>query len=241
MIVAAQHVDVVMRGRSILRDCSAEFPVGVTGLVGPNGSGKTSLIRLLATVRAPTRGRVVFDGQDAARHPLALRRRLGYLPQEFRYPPNFTAREFVEYVAWLKEVAAPAVPGRAAQVLDRVGLGARADERLGRLSGGMVRRVGLAQALVNDPRLLLLDEPTSGLDPEQRMLFRALVGQLSESTTVVISTHLLDDVVGTCQELVVLCDGTVRFQGSLDQLSHFSPDESVPGVESAYLRLVGAA
>lgn len=199
---------------------------GVHGLLGPNGAGKTSLVRVMATVTEPAAGRVELLGLDVGRHAprTEVRRRLGYLPQDFGYYPGFTVREFVAYVAWLKEMPADDVPGAVRRAVERVGLGDRADERMRTLSGGMVRRVGIAQAIVNEPELLLLDEPTAGLDPEQRVEFRSLLRELGEVSTVVVSTHLVEDVVAACAEVVLLEAGRIAFRGTTAELAALGGD-----------------
>jgi ABC-type multidrug transport system ATPase subunit len=143
-----------------------------------------------------------------------VRRAIGYLPQEFGFYPRFTVREFVEYMAWLKEMPGRDVPGAVQRAVERVGLADRADDRLRTLSGGMLRRAGIAQAIVNDPRILLLDEPTVGLDPEQRLDFRALLRELGVDGCVVVSTHLVEDVVAACGDVVLLECGRLVFQGT---------------------------
>ncbi|MEU0881397.1 ABC transporter ATP-binding protein [Lentzea sp. NPDC005914] len=184
---------------------------GVHGLLGPNGAGKTTLIRALATVLRPTSGTLsLLGGMDTR----LLRRRIGYLPQEFGYYRRFTVREFVAYMAWLKEMPADEIPAAVQRAVERVGLADRADDRLKTLSGGMVRRVGIAQAIVNDPEILLLDEPTAGLDPAQRLRFRSLLAELGTDTCVVVSTHLVEDVAAACTDVVLLADGKLVFQGT---------------------------
>ncbi|WP_406334522.1 ABC transporter ATP-binding protein [Streptomyces zaomyceticus] len=194
---------------------------GVHGLLGPNGAGKTSLVRVLATVAAPFSGRVELLGGDATSHRerTDIRRRLGYLPQEFGYYPGFTVREFVAYVAWLKEMPSDRVPAAVERAVRRVGLGDRIDARMKTLSGGMVRRAGIAQAVVNEPELLLLDEPTAGLDPEQRVDFRSLLRELGTSATVVVSTHLVEDVAAACTEVALIEGGRLAFQGTTAELT----------------------
>ncbi|PYC88409.1 ABC transporter ATP-binding protein [Streptomyces tateyamensis] len=194
---------------------------GVHGLLGPNGAGKTTLIRSLATVLRPAEGELELCGTAVgARSDLrALRRRIGYLPQEFGYYKRFTVREFVEYMAWLKEVPKAAVPAAVQRAVERVGLADRADHRMRTLSGGMVRRAGIAQAIVNDPVLLLLDEPTAGLDPAQRLRFRELLQELGRDTCVVVSTHLVEDVAAACSDVVLFAEGRLLFQGTPDELA----------------------
>jgi ABC-type multidrug transport system ATPase subunit len=188
---------------------------GVHGLLGPNGAGKTTLIRALATVLRPAGGELSVLGGASTRE---IRRRLGYLPQEFGFYRRFTVREFVEYMAWLKEMPKADVPGAVQRAIERAGLADRADDRLKTLSGGMVRRAGIAQAIVNDPAVLLLDEPTAGLDPTQRMQFRELLRSLTDAC-VVVSTHLVEDVAAACTDVVLLDAGRVVFQGAASELA----------------------
>jgi ABC-2 type transport system ATP-binding protein len=197
-----------------------QIGVGVFGLLGPNGAGKTSLLRMMATAVRPTSGTVLLLGCDPGVHNQRrdIRRRLGYLPQNPGYYPGFTVTEFVEYFALLKEVPAARVPGAVATAVQRVGLGDRARARLRTLSGGMLRRAAIAQAIVNEPELLLLDEPTAGLDPEQRVAFRALLRELGQRATVVVSTHLVEDVGAACGQLALMDRGRIVFHGTPDDL-----------------------
>ncbi|HET6860273.1 MAG TPA: ABC transporter ATP-binding protein [Streptomyces sp.] len=219
--VAVSGLTVRHRRTVALDAVDLDFGTGVHGLLGPNGAGKTSLIRVLATVAAPVAGQVRLLGGDVSGHRerSAVRRRLGYLPQEFGYYPGFTVREFVAYVAWLKEMPADGTPEAVEQAVERVGLGDRIDAKVKSLSGGMVRRVGIAQAIVNEPDLLLLDEPTAGLDPEQRVEFRALLRDLGSASTVIVSTHLVEDVAAACTEVTLIEKGRVAYRGTPEQLS----------------------
>jgi ABC-2 type transport system ATP-binding protein len=183
---------------------------GVHGLLGPNGAGKTTLMRALATVLRPAGGTLRLLGDPELR---ALRRRLGYLPQHFGFYPRFTVREWVEYMAWLREMPSSSIAAATQRAIDRVGLTDRAGSKLKALSGGMLRRAGIAQAIVNDPALLLLDEPTVGLDPEQRVEFRSLLRELGAENCVVVSTHLVEDVVAACTDVVLMDEGRLVFQG----------------------------
>jgi ABC-2 type transport system ATP-binding protein len=194
---------------------------GVFGLLGPNGAGKTSLLRMMATVIPPTSGRLRLLERDPGSYGprREIRRRLGYLPQSLGYYPGFTVVEFVEYFALLKDMPPALVPRAVAAAIEHVDLGSKARAKLRTLSGGMLRRVGIAQAIVNEPELLLLDEPTAGLDPEQRVAFRTLLRDLGQRATVVVSTHLVEDVGAACTEVALMDEGKIVFQGTPDELS----------------------
>ncbi|MET7284520.1 ABC transporter ATP-binding protein [Streptomyces sp. NPDC005573] len=215
----------------VLDSVDLSLGTGVHGLLGPNGAGKTSLIRVLATVARPDGGSVEILGQDSAdrRGRSGIRRRLGYLPQEFGYYPGFTVREFVAYVAWLKEMPADRTPAAVERAVARVGLTDRIDDKVRTLSGGMVRRVGIAQAVVNEPDVLLLDEPTAGLDPEQRVEFRELLRELGADATVVVSTHLVEDVATACTDVTLVDAGRIAYQGTPDALTALGEVSDDPG------------
>jgi len=205
----------------------AAFGPGVNGLLGPNGAGKTTLLRILATVLSPDDGAIDVLGADPTTGDgrLAIRRRLGYLPQEPGYHRHFSAFDFVDYVAILKEWAERKPRhDEVRRVLSLVGLEAVMHKRIRQLSGGMRRRVGIAQALLGRPDLLVLDEPTAGLDPEQRLRFRELLGTEAAGATVLLSTHQTDDVAALCQRVVVLLGGQVRFAGAPTALAAIASD-----------------
>jgi ABC-2 type transport system ATP-binding protein len=193
---------------------------GVFGLLGPNGAGKTTLLRMMATAVSPTSGQIRLLGRDPGGYGprREIRRKLGYLPQNPGYYPGFTVTEFVEYFALLKEMPSGTVKNKVAVAIDRVGLADRRKARLRTLSGGMLRRACIAQAIVNDPELLLLDEPTAGLDPEQRVAFRALLRDLGQRATVVVSTHLVEDVGAACAEVALMDRGRIVFHGTPSEL-----------------------
>ncbi|WP_430788038.1 ABC transporter ATP-binding protein [Actinoplanes sp. G11-F43] len=203
---------------------------GVHGLLGPNGAGKTTLMRALGTVLSPAGGTLTLLGEsvDGGGDLRRVRRGLGYLPQQFGFYPRFTVREFVEYMAWLKEMPKTAVPGAAQRAIERVGLTDKAGARMKTLSGGMLRRAGIAQAIVNEPAVLLLDEPTVGLDPEQRLDFRELLRDVGVDSCVLVSTHLVEDVVAACHDVVLMNAGRLVFQGTPDQLTA-QGDRNAPG------------
>lgn len=205
-----------------LDDVTVSAGPGVTGLLGPNGAGKTTLIRMVATVLAPDDGIVRLLGRDPARahERVEIRRRLGYMPQEPGFYQRFTAFEFVDYVAILKEMTDRRARHEAVRgALDAVGLTDVAHRKVKALSGGMRRRLALAQALLGDADLLLLDEPTAGLDPEQRLRFREVVSQLPHRPAVLLSTHQTEDITALCERVIVLAGGRVRFDGSPDALA----------------------
>ncbi|ATE58343.1 ABC transporter ATP-binding protein [Actinosynnema pretiosum] len=233
----------VGRKKNAVDGLDLELGKGVHGLLGPNGAGKTTLIRTLATVLRPTSGELSVLGErvDGLGGRRALRRRLGYLPQDFGYYKRFTVREFVEYLAWLKEVPAAEIPGAVQRAVERVGLADRADDKMKTLSGGMVRRVGVAQAIVNDPAVLLLDEPTAGLDPAQRVRFRELVAELGRETCVLISTHLVEDVAAACTDVVLIASGSLVFQGTPAEVAAAGTPDHVGDspIERGYSALLG--
>jgi ABC-2 type transport system ATP-binding protein len=210
-------------GRKVVLDhLNLKVGDGVCGLLGPNGAGKTTLLHTLATTLVPSSGTFQLLGLDPrhAEQLREIRRRSGYMPQHFGYYSAFTAQQFVEYVALLKEVP-PARAGAAAKnALHQLDLGPIAHRPLHVLSGGQVQRVGMAQAVVNSPDLLLLDEPTAGLDPRQRLQFRRLLRQLGRQCTVLLSTHILEDISSMCDTVVVIDGGSIRFHGTPALLEH---------------------
>jgi ABC-2 type transport system ATP-binding protein len=200
---------------------SLQAGCGVFGLLGPNGAGKTSLLRMMATVLPPSSGRLRLLGRDPRGYGprREIRRRLGYLPQNLGYYPGFTVADYVEYFALLKEMPPRQIPRAVAAAVEHVGLGDMAKTKLRTLSGGMLRRAGIAQAIVNEPELLLLDEPTAGLDPEQRMAFRALLREIGQRATVIVSTHLVEDVGAACTEVALMDHGKLVFHGTPGELA----------------------
>src|SRR5580700_3151192 len=195
---------------------------GITGVLGPNGAGKTTLLSILATVGEPDAGRVSVFGLDPRQtaERVEIRRRLGYLPQELGYHRHFTVAAFLDYVAILKEITDRRRRAEeVARVLAVTGLEDRARSRIRTLSGGMRQRLGIAQALLGDPDLLILDEPTGGLDPEQQLRFREMLSNLPGDPVILLSTHQVEDVSAICPEVVVLLDGQVRFTGTPAELA----------------------
>ena len=222
---AAIHVDGLSRrygATRALTDVDLALERGITGLLGPNGAGKTTLLSILATVGEPDAGRVSVFGLDPrqAAQRVEIRRRLGYLPQELGYHRHFTVAAFLDYVAILKEITGRRSRAEeVARVLAAVGLESRARTRIRALSGGMRQRLGIAQALLGQPDLLILDEPTAGLDPEQRLRFRELLSGLPGDPVIVLSTHQADDIAAICPHVVVLLQGQVHFTGTPSELA----------------------
>lgn len=200
-----------------LRDFTLELRPGVLGLLGPNGAGKSTLMRILATITRPTEGRVLWNGTDIARSPDGLRAVLGYLPQDFGVYPNLNAVEFLEYMAAVKGLDGKAARQRIEELLVLVNLADARKRPLGGYSGGMRQRIGIAQALLNDPELLIVDEPTVGLDPEERVRFRNLLSDLGGERIVILSTHIVSDVEAVATGIAMMDGGRL--------LAHAEPEE----------------
>ena len=201
-----------------LRDISLCCGPGMLGLIGPNGAGKTTLMRIIATLLPPTSGHVYWENQGRRADGPAIRRVLGYLPQSFGLYPEFTARQLLRYLAELKGLPSRLAQHRADEVLELVNLEGDADRRLHGYSGGMQRRVGIAQALLNDPELLIVDEPTAGLDPAERVRFRTLLASLTTDRLVILSTHIIGDVEAVANRLLVLREGQLVVDTTPEEL-----------------------
>jgi len=207
-----------------LRNFSLQLGSGVLGLLGPNGAGKTTLMSILSTITRATAGRVSWNGTDLAADPESLRSTLGYLPQDFGVYPNLNAVEFLEYLAAVKGLDAASARKRIDVLLNVVNLNDVRKRPLGSYSGGMKQRVGIAQALLNDPQLLIVDEPTAGLDPEERVRFRNLLSELPGERIIILSTHIVSDVEATATDIALISQGTL--------VAHASPEELLRRVES---------
>ena len=201
-----------------LRDFSLQLGPSVLGLLGPNGAGKSTLMRILATITKATAGRVTWNGADIAKAPDDLRAVLGYLPQDFGVYPNLNAVEFLEYLAAIKGLDGGTTRRRIDELLQVVNLTDAARRPLGGYSGGMKQRVGIAQALLNDPQLLIVDEPTVGLDPEERVRFRNLLSDLSGERIVILSTHIVSDVEATASDIAIIAKGQLLQRAAPEQL-----------------------
>ena len=205
-------------GHDAVSGINLSLTPGIVGLLGPNGAGKSTLVRVLSTLAKATAGRVTWRGEDIARTPDVLRRELGYLPQDFGVYEALSAREFLAFLAAVKGLPPRTVATRVDQCLAMVGLDDVAGQRLGGFSGGMRQRVGIAQALLNDPKLLIVDEPTVGLDPEERVRFRHLLAELAGERLVILSTHIVSDIEASAATLAVMAAGKLRFHGTPEAL-----------------------
>lgn len=219
MIAIANLSHVYANGTRALDDVTLSIPAGMFGLLGPNGAGKSTLMRSIATLQTPTSGSITFDGIDVLKEPAALRRTLGYLPQEFGVYPRISAFAMLDHMAALKGIADRAERKDVVKaLLQRVNLWSVRKNALSGFSGGMRRRFGIAQALIGNPRLIIVDEPTAGLDPEERSRFLNLLAAIGDTVVVILSTHIVDDVADLCTRMAVLAEGRILLDGSPQQL-----------------------
>lgn len=197
---------------------------GVYGLLGVNGAGKTTLMRMLCTLLKPTSGTIRCNGKDVFEMDSEYRRLLGYLPQEFGFYPEFTVQDYLLYISTLKGIRPVVAKKRVKELIGRVGLTKAADKKMKKLSGGMKRRAGIAQAMLNNPEILILDEPTAGLDPNERIRFRNLISELSEERLVLLSTHIVSDIEYIANEIWLMKDGTLMHKGTTDKIISSMPE-----------------
>ncbi len=199
---------------------------GVYGLLGVNGAGKTTLMRMLCTLLTPTSGRVFCDGKDIFQMGGEYRKLLGYLPQDFGFYPEFSVKDYLLYIAAIKGLRPAFAKQRVRALIPQVGLAKAANKKMRKLSGGMKRRVGIAQAMLNDPKILILDEPTAGLDPSERIRFRNLISELAAERLVLLSTHIVSDIAYIATEIWLMKDGKLMHRGTADEIVG-SMDEAV--------------
>lgn len=210
--VAVDHINLTMTN-------------GVYGLLGVNGAGKTTLMRMLCTLLKPTSGDIYCNEKDIFKMDGEYRNLLGYLPQDFGFYPEFTVKDYLLYIATIKGIRPAVAQKRAKELIARVGLTKAANKKLKKLSGGMKRRAGIAQAMLNDPRILILDEPTAGLDPNERIRFRNLISELSEERLVLLSTHIVSDIEYVANEILMMKDGAIVNEGTLDEIISTMPEK----------------
>lgn len=197
---------------------------GVYGLLGVNGAGKTTLMRMLTTLLQPSSGSITWDGEDIFAMEGRFRNILGYLPQEFGFYPNFTVEDYLQYIASIKGLRPAVAKQRVKELLHQVGLSKARNKKMKNLSGGMKRRAGIAQAMLNDPKLLILDEPTAGLDPNERIRFRNLISELAEDRIVLLSTHIVSDVEYIAGKIFLMKDGRIAVSGTAQELTAAMPE-----------------
>ena len=221
-MLTVEHVTKCYGKFTALEDISLQFTSGVYGLLAPNGAGKTTLIKMLTTLLFPTSGQILWEGEDIHALDESYRGLLGYLPQEFGYYPGYTPRQFLRYVAALQCIPRQEADGKISELLELVGLSGAEHKKMRQLSGGMRQRVGIAQAMLNDPKLLILDEPTAGLDPRERVRFRNLIHSLAEDRIVILSTHIVSDIETIAGQIVMLrdhklfcCDSPAGIRGTM--------------------------
>lgn len=197
---------------------------GVYGLLGVNGAGKTTLMRMLCTLLKPSEGSISYNGKDIFQLDADYRKLLGYLPQDFGFYPEFTVQDYLLYIATIKGIKRTVAKKRVKELITQVGLNKVANRKMKKLSGGMKRRAGIAQAMLNNPKILILDEPTAGLDPNERIRFRNLISELSEERLVLLSTHIVSDIEYIANEILLMKDGSLIHKGTSDELIQSMPE-----------------
>lgn len=218
MELTVTHLSKDFGKKCAVKDVSFTLTSGVYGLLGPNGAGKTTLMKMLVNILDPTSGEVTLDGVDIRELGASYRDKLGYMPQEIGVYKNFSARRFLRYIAALKGITGKAADEKIEELLSLVGLSDTADKRLGGFSGGMLRRIGIAQTLLNDPKILILDEPTAGLDPQERIRFRNIISELSENRIVLLSTHIVSDMEFIADEVIIMREGEILRSDTMENL-----------------------
>ena len=224
MELMMNHVTKEFGGVKAVDSVNETLTRGVYGLLGVNGAGKTTLMRMLTTLLEPTEGSLTWDGEDIFAMEGRFRKLLGYLPQEFGFYPNFTVEEYLMYISSIKGLRPAVAKNRVKELLGHVGLSKAAHKKMKHLSGGMKRRAGIAQAMLNDPKLLILDEPTAGLDPNERIRFRNLISELSEERIVLLSTHIVSDVEYIAGKILLMKDGRISVSGTVQELIQSMPE-----------------
>lgn len=224
MNLELKHVTKEFRDFTAVNHINLTLTNGVYGLLGVNGAGKTTLMRMLCALLKPTSGTITCDGKDIFKMDGEYRKLLGYLPQEFGFYPEFTVQDYLLYISTLKGIRPVVAKKRVKELMEKVGLSHAANKKMKKLSGGMKRRAGIAQAILNDPKFLVLDEPTVGLDPNERIRFRNLISELAEERLVLLSTHIVSDIEYIANEILLMKDGKIMHKGTTSEIIHFMPE-----------------
>lgn len=211
-------------GFTAVNHLSLTMTSGVYGLLGVNGAGKTTLMRMLCTLLKPSEGSISYNGKDIFQLDADYRKLLGYLPQDFGFYPEFTVQDYLLYIATIKGIKRTVAKKRVKELITQVGLNKVANRKMKKLSGGIKRRAGIAQAMLNNPKILILDEPTAGLDPNERIRFRNLISELSEERLVLLSTHIVSDIEYIANEILLMKDGSLIHKGTSDELIQSMPE-----------------
>lgn len=218
MELQVEHLCKSYRKKEALRDVSFTLQKGVYGLLGENGAGKSTLMRMMATVDFPTKGEIRYEGKSIYAMDEEYRGLIGYMPQNYSIYPGFTARDFLQYMGTLKGVPEEKLKSRIGEVLNFVNLSDVADKKVKTFSGGMKRRIGIAQAIINEPQILIFDEPTAGLDPRERIRFSNIISDMGKDKIILLSTHIVSDIEAIANELVVIKNGNILETGNVDEL-----------------------
>ncbi|MGB8002026.1 MAG: ATP-binding cassette domain-containing protein [Anaerobacillus sp.] len=217
-MIEVSHLTKQLKKKTIIQDITLSIDGGMVGLIGPNGAGKTTFMRMIAAVTKPSVGDITVNGQSINREATSIRKQIGYLPQHFQLYPQLTVSQFLDYIGKLKKDRRFDYGMEKNRLLDILNLREQENQKIKTLSNGMKQRLGIAQALYGEPDVLILDEPSAGLDPEERLRFRNLIADVSTRKTVILSTHIVEDIEASCDTLIVLKEGRVLFQGTPDEL-----------------------
>lgn len=218
MELKIEHIYQSYKKKEVLKDICFTLQQGVYGLLGENGAGKSTLMRLLATVNIPKSGRILYDGEDIFTLQEAYRGIVGYMPQDYSVYPSFTAQDFLEYMGALKGLSKEKLKTKIPEVLELVNLSEVAKKKVKTFSGGMKRRLGIAQAILNEPQIIILDEPTAGLDPRERVRFSNIISDMAKDKIVLLSTHIVSDIEAISNDLIIIKNGGVFETGNIEQL-----------------------